>query len=44
MAQNTTTMYRDKAVLWAMTVDYSLIYIYIFKSLRKAEARQFNTS
>lgn len=44
MAQNTTTMYRDKAVLWAMTVDYSHIYIYIFKSLRKVEARQFNIS
>lgn len=46
MAQNTTTMYRDKAVLWAMTVDYSqiYIYIYIFKSLRKVEAWQFNIS
>lgn len=44
MAQNTTTMYRDKAVLWAMTVDYSHIYIYIFKSLRKVEAWQFNIS
>lgn len=42
MAQNTTTMYRDKAVLWAMTVDYSSIYI--CKSLRKVEAEQFNIS
>lgn len=29
MAQNTTTTYRDKAVLWAMTVDYSTIYIFV---------------
>lgn len=42
MAQNTTEAHRDKAVLWAMTVDYSNACI--CQSLRKVETWQFNIS